>query len=57
MGENLLASEDGGRPLMRYRENTIHSFNTAAEAGASFVEFDVQVHHHRPNHSLSGQVY
>ncbi|CAL5218465.1 g148 [Coccomyxa viridis] len=43
MGENLLASEDGGRPLMRYRENTIHSFNTAAEAGASFVEFDVQV--------------
>lgn len=43
MGENLVASRTGGRPLMRFRENTIHSFNTAAEAGASFVEFDVQV--------------
>lgn len=28
---------------MRFRENTIDSFNTAAAAGASFVEFDVQV--------------
>ena len=56
MGENLLASEDGGRPLMRYRENTIHSFNTAAEAGASFVEFDVQVKYQPHNHSPSGQV-
>jgi hypothetical protein len=43
MGENLIALQPGGRPLMRFRENTIHSFNTAAAAGASFVEFDVQV--------------
>ena len=43
MGENLVALQPGGRPLMRFRENTIHSFNTAAAAGASFVEFDVQV--------------
>lgn len=43
MGENLLALTATGRPLMKYRENTIRSFNTAAAAGASFVEFDVQV--------------
>lgn len=43
MGENLIALQPGGRPLMRFRENTIHSFNTAAAAGASFVEFDLQV--------------
>jgi len=43
MGENLMAQSTEGRPLMRYRENTIHAFNTAAAAGASFVEFDVQV--------------
>ncbi len=43
MGENLLALTAPGRPLMKYRENTIRSFNTAAAAGASFVEFDVQV--------------
>ena len=34
--------------MMRYRENTIHSFNVAAEAGASFVEFDVQVRFSTP---------
>lgn len=43
MGENLLARTAAGHPLMKYRENTIRSFNTAAAAGASFVEFDVQV--------------
>ncbi|CAL8470273.1 g9815 [Coccomyxa elongata] len=43
MGENLLALTATGRHLMKYRENTIRSFNTAAAAGASFVEFDVQV--------------
>jgi hypothetical protein len=43
MGENLLATSQGSRPLLRYRENTIHSLNAAANAGASFVEFDVQV--------------
>ena len=26
-----------------YRENTVESFLRAAEAGATFVEFDVQV--------------
>lgn len=45
MGENLIATRPEGRPLMVYRENTIRSFNAAAAAGASFVEFDVQVHH------------
>ncbi|CAK0736854.1 hypothetical protein CVIRNUC_000814 [Coccomyxa viridis] len=43
MGENLVATQDGGRPLMHFRENTILSFNRAADAGASFMEFDVQV--------------
>ena len=43
MGENLLTSSAAGRPLMKWRENTLRSFNAAASAGASFVEFDVQV--------------
>ena len=52
MGENLVATQDGGRPLMRFRENTILSFNRAADAGASFVEFDVQVQLSRPTHTI-----
>lgn len=39
MGENLLQS--CGLPA--YRENTVRSFLQAAEQGATFVEFDVQV--------------
>ena len=42
---------------MRFRENTILSFNRAADAGASFVEFDVQVQVSRPTHTtLCGQL-
>ena len=52
MGENLVATQAGGRSLMRFRENTILSFNRAADAGASFVEFDVQVRLGRPAHSI-----
>ena len=40
---------------MRFRENTILSFNRAADAGASFVEFDVQVQLLRPTHVPCGQ--
>ena len=40
MGENLGNSDSNRRT---YRENTIASFRRAASAGASFVEFDVQV--------------
>ena len=35
---------------MRFRENTILSFNRAADAGVSFVEFDVQVQLSRHTH-------
>lgn len=43
MGANVWTSQ--GPPLVRhrYRENTVSSFVAAAAAGATFVEFDVQV--------------
>ena len=42
MGMNVLGvpSRQGS---LRYRENTLRSFQQAASCGASFVEFDVQV--------------
>ncbi len=47
MGENVLAqgAEGDCPPLVTpaLRENTLRSFHGAANAGAAFVEFDVQV--------------
>jgi len=45
MGANLWDANGPIRDMKRtaYRENTISSFIAAAEAGATFVEFDVQV--------------
>lgn len=55
MGENLALEDPGvggaaasscnGAPrlLPAFRENTLRSFLSAAAAGATFVEFDVQV--------------
>ena len=42
MGMNILdvPSRQGS---LRYRENTLRSFQQAATCGATFVEFDVQV--------------
>lgn len=42
LGANLWSSE-GPEKVYRYRENTISSFLAAIDAGATFIEFDVQV--------------
>lgn len=41
MGMNMRHPDRPAVPT--YRENTVASFLRAAEAGATFVEFDVQV--------------
>ena len=43
MGENLVSLDPGDTRPQRFRENTVRSFVQAAQVGASFVEFDVQV--------------
>lgn len=42
LGANVWSSEGPGKQY-RYRENTVTSFLAAVDAGATFVEFDVQV--------------
>ena len=43
MGKNIIHGTDDVTARREWRENTIKSFLKAAESGASFIEFDVQV--------------
>ena len=51
MGENLVSTDSSDTRPLRFRENTVRSFVQAAQAGASFVEFDVQA---RPEEGCTG---
>ena len=51
MGENLVSTDSSDTRPLRFRENTVRSFVQAAQAGASFVEFDVQA---RPQEGGTG---
>ncbi len=53
MGMNL---HSAAADRQTYRENTIASFRRAAAAGASFVEFDVQVHQYSSFMRHSGRL-